>query len=320
MKDFIVKIYSNEKFPIILGIIIAVLVVAFIVVYFIGKKDQKKTEESNRFNPMPDAFGQNNNMVNVQTNGFVNPMNQMPMDPNMQAMPNMNMMPNQMPMGPNMMPNPQMMPNMAPMPDPNQFVNPAMPMGNMNFNPMPMSQDMNMQEPVNYEPINFATPMNTMEPMQTVNNENNYINPGFQPNVEPIVNEQVNEPVISTQTFETPVEMQKFEEKSDQPEMPIEEPITPVVDMPYSNTGFTPSSTFSSVNVPNNNEEKNDIELEKINEITNKIEKDLQDLENINNSSNDEDNDDTMAIELPKLKEDENKPLLSENTEEKLNI
>lgn len=42
MKDFIIELYSNENFPIYLGCIIAVLLVAFFVVLFLGRKDMKK--------------------------------------------------------------------------------------------------------------------------------------------------------------------------------------------------------------------------------------------------------------------------------------
>ncbi len=44
MKDFIISLYSNENFPIFLGLFIILLVIAFIVVYFWGRKDQKLVE------------------------------------------------------------------------------------------------------------------------------------------------------------------------------------------------------------------------------------------------------------------------------------
>lgn len=57
MKEFILNLYSNESFPIYLGIIIIVLVIAFFVVLFLGKKDKKKIEETQRLEKINiDAF------------------------------------------------------------------------------------------------------------------------------------------------------------------------------------------------------------------------------------------------------------------------
>lgn len=50
MKEFIINLYKNEMFPVYLGIAIIVLLIAFIVVYFWGKKDQKIIEETQRLN------------------------------------------------------------------------------------------------------------------------------------------------------------------------------------------------------------------------------------------------------------------------------
>ena len=50
MKEFIVNLYANKYFPIYLGIIIIVLLIAFFIVFFLGKKDQKKIEETQRLN------------------------------------------------------------------------------------------------------------------------------------------------------------------------------------------------------------------------------------------------------------------------------
>ncbi len=44
MKDFLLTLYSNESFPIYLGLFIVVLVIAFVVVYFWGHKDKKLIE------------------------------------------------------------------------------------------------------------------------------------------------------------------------------------------------------------------------------------------------------------------------------------
>ena len=50
MKEFIVNLYANKYFPIYLGIIIIVLLIAFFIVFFLGKKDQKKIEETQKLN------------------------------------------------------------------------------------------------------------------------------------------------------------------------------------------------------------------------------------------------------------------------------
>ncbi len=50
MKDFIINLYANKYFPIYLGVVIVVLLIAFFVVFFLGKKDQKKIEETQRLN------------------------------------------------------------------------------------------------------------------------------------------------------------------------------------------------------------------------------------------------------------------------------
>lgn len=50
MKDFIINLYANKYFPIYLGVVIVVLLIAFFVVFFLGKKDQKKIKETQRLN------------------------------------------------------------------------------------------------------------------------------------------------------------------------------------------------------------------------------------------------------------------------------
>ena len=40
--DFLTNLYSNDNFGIILFIVISILVLAFLIVLFFGKKDQKE--------------------------------------------------------------------------------------------------------------------------------------------------------------------------------------------------------------------------------------------------------------------------------------
>ncbi|MBQ6841495.1 MAG: hypothetical protein IJO63_05220 [Bacilli bacterium] len=66
MKEFILGLYSNENFPIYLGVIIIVLVIAFFVVLFLGKKDKKKIEETQRLQKINvDAFKETTVPTNV---------------------------------------------------------------------------------------------------------------------------------------------------------------------------------------------------------------------------------------------------------------
>ena len=75
MKEFIVNLYANKYFPIYLGIIIIVLLIAFFIVFFLGKKDQKKIEETQRLNKedlqkgnVKNTSSESNNSVVVQSN------------------------------------------------------------------------------------------------------------------------------------------------------------------------------------------------------------------------------------------------------------
>ena len=56
MKDFIYGLYQNDNFTLILVIALVVLVIAFVLIYFFGKKDQK-LEETKRLQKIElDAF------------------------------------------------------------------------------------------------------------------------------------------------------------------------------------------------------------------------------------------------------------------------
>ena len=58
--DFLEKLYSNENFGIYLVIAIAVLVVLFFIVLFLGKKDEKKTKELMEAKEKEKALVENN--------------------------------------------------------------------------------------------------------------------------------------------------------------------------------------------------------------------------------------------------------------------
>lgn len=58
MKDFIYGLYQNDNFTLILVLALVVLIIAFVVVYFFGKKDQR-LEETKRLQKIElDAFKQ----------------------------------------------------------------------------------------------------------------------------------------------------------------------------------------------------------------------------------------------------------------------
>lgn len=63
MKDFIINLYANKYFPIYLGVVIIVLLIAFFIVFFLGKKDQKKIEETQKLNLEKLKDIQNNTMA-----------------------------------------------------------------------------------------------------------------------------------------------------------------------------------------------------------------------------------------------------------------
>ena len=48
MEELLSSLFSNPKFPLYLGLIIAVLLASFCVVFFFGKKDQKKLEQTQK--------------------------------------------------------------------------------------------------------------------------------------------------------------------------------------------------------------------------------------------------------------------------------
>ena len=71
MKEFIVKLYENNNFPIYLGSIIGVLLIAFFVVFFLGKKDKKKIEMTQKLEQIdPNAFISQSQVIGVYGEGF----------------------------------------------------------------------------------------------------------------------------------------------------------------------------------------------------------------------------------------------------------
>lgn len=55
MKEFLISLYENPSFPIYLGSIILALVIAFFVIFFLGKRDQKNIEKTQRLEAIHDT-------------------------------------------------------------------------------------------------------------------------------------------------------------------------------------------------------------------------------------------------------------------------
>ena len=67
MKEFIHSVYDNPNFPLYLGIIIIVLLIAFFVVFFMGKKDQDKLDETKKLDTIDkNAFEETSKPVNLE--------------------------------------------------------------------------------------------------------------------------------------------------------------------------------------------------------------------------------------------------------------
>lgn len=67
MKEFIVNLYANEYFPIYLGGILLVLIIAFFVVLILGKKDKKNIEKTQKLEQInAAAFNEANVSVNSE--------------------------------------------------------------------------------------------------------------------------------------------------------------------------------------------------------------------------------------------------------------
>lgn len=303
MKDIINKIYSNPNFPIILGIIIAVLVVAFIVVYFIGKKDQKKNAGVQNSNQVPE-FNPNNN-VNAYNQTQV-PQQNMQMDYNQNYY---NQGYNQMNYNPQMMPNTNYQ-------YPNMQAAPAAPTNDNNPNNMMYNQ------------VEYAYPTNNYpEQASQVYNQNAY----FDPNA---LNNQMNtnmgyQEVTPAATNETPAQAQvtpiaPVVEENPVPIYPSIENPMPEVSNVVENPINQPVEEIKPVESPILSNEQPSVDFDRINALADSIEKDLNSITapTVENSVAVDDEDQTMAIELPKLKTEvsEVKPLLSDDTSNQLNI
>lgn len=73
MKNFIINLFEYENFTLYLGIVIGVLIVAFFVVFFIGKKDQKEIEKTQRLEKLNiEEFNKNTTVVNTTVENTIN--------------------------------------------------------------------------------------------------------------------------------------------------------------------------------------------------------------------------------------------------------
>lgn len=290
MKDFIINLYANKYFPIYLGVVIIVLLIAFFIVFFLGKKDQKKIEETQKLNLEKLKEAQNNTVVTnneVKTSVQSVPVQNISVEPKVQ---------------PVVAPVVSQPVNTAPEVKPvavNQTVQTPVA-------PAPVTP-VNVVEPVKVAPVTEVknevpiTPKVTETPVQKVT-------PVIPPvmEIKPTVDET--KPVIDDEVYrvnkkeeETVNRLKELSSSLDKEMKAFETKplVTPVVEK-ASEEKPKVMNVYSSVYVPNNNV----VTPEKVETPV---------VEN-----NDDDLDDTMEIELPKLKTEE--PVLKDNTSDSLNL
>lgn len=292
------KLFENEYFPIYLGAIIVLLIVAFLVVFFLGKKDKKKIEQTQNVEAVTDnAFKEASPPVPVeapvlQNTLVINQNVEQPVVSEAISTP----MPAEVPV----------------MQEPLTEV-PVVPMTITEVPVIPVTEASVVSAPiVEQTPItNFAEPVMpapVLDPAPSVVEEESYKSQPIEPvvSVEPpvipemaVIPEVTSEPVIepNLENFENLASSIASELEQLEKQQQVAEPIqsvessapvieTPVMPEPVTNQQSTKvvNDVFSSVYAPKREEAIID---------------------------------DTMAIELPKLKEE---PLLSDNKDDSLKL
>jgi len=295
VKEFIVKLYENNNFPIYLGSIIGVLLIAFFVVFFLGKKDKKKIEMTQKLEQIdPNAFSNLSSAQKVEV-----PVASQNIEVTQNVSAPVQETPVQVPVQPSAVNEPsapvqssynQVAPS-APVPP--LYETPSVPQVEASIAPEPAYQEVAPAMPI--EPPVVAPSQ------QVVSQTNAPVAP--MPVTTPVVEQVSPVPEVNVANFENLAnsiesELIELEKQSDmakkqvgynhvEPVMPVvSEPAVKPVEMPAPEATPAPTkvvnNVFSSVYAP-----KKEIEI-----------------------------DDTMEIELPKLKEE---PVLKE-TENNLNI
>ena len=262
MKDFIINLYANKYFPIYLGVVIIVLLIAFFIVFFLGKKDQKKIEETQKLNLEKLKDIQNNTVV---TNNEVKtsvPVQNTPAQPVISA------------------------PEVKPVTVNETIQTPVVPVNEVKtapvVEPFKVTPVMEVKKDIVVEP-----PVKEVQPV---------IPPVME--IKPVIDDDVYR--VNKKEEETVNRLKELSSSLDKEMKNLETKplVTPEV---QKETTEKPKvmNVYSSVYVPNNNV----VTPEKVE--TPAVE-------------NNDDFDDTMEIELPKLKTEE--PILKENSSDSLNL
>ena len=269
MKDFIINLYANKYFPIYLGVVIIVLLIAFFIVFFLGKKDQKKIEETQKLNLEKLKDIQNNTVV---TNNEVKtsvPVQNTPAQPVISA------------------------PEVKPVTVNEPIQTPVAPVNEVKtvpvVEPVKVTPVMEVKKDIVVEP-----PVKEVPPVIRPVME---IKPTIE-NTKPVIDDDVYR--VNKKEEETVNRLKELSSSLDKEMKNLETKslVTPEV---QKETAEKPKvmNVYSSVYVPNNNV----VTPEKVE--TPAVE-------------NNDDFDDTMEIELPKLKTEE--PILKENSSDSLNL
>lgn len=291
MKDFIINLYANKYFPIYLGVVIIVLLIAFFIVFFLGKKDQKKIEETQKLNleKLKEAQG-NSNVINNEVKPIAENVQNQSVENKVEVQPvtqvvnsNVNSVPEIKPVINNTEENNDVK---------NNITEPVKPIPSVET-----QAHTKIEAPANQVNIQPVEPISKPEPIQVVDTPTVNVQPTIQP-VKPMVDDDVyrvnkkeEETVNRLKELSTSLdkEMSTFNTK------PLVNEVKPV-----NEEKPKVMNVYSSVYVPNNNVST----PEKVETpVINDVEEDLED---------------TMEIELPKLKTEE--PVLKDNSSDPLNL
>lgn len=291
MKDFIINLYANKYFPIYLGVVIIVLLIAFFIVFFLGKKDQKKIEETQKLNleKLKEAQG-NSNVINNEVKPIAENIQKQSVENKVEVQPvtqvvnsSVNSIPEIKPVINNTEENNDVK---------NNITEPVKPIPSVET-----QVHTKIEAPANQVNIQPVEPISKPEPIQVVDTPTVNVQPTIQP-VKPMVDDDVyrvnkkeEETVNRLKELSTSLdkEMSTFNTK------PLVNEVKPV-----NEEKPKVMNVYSSVYVPNNNVST----PEKVETpVINDVEEDLED---------------TMEIELPKLKTEE--PVLKDNSSDPLNL
>lgn len=295
MKDFIINLYANKYFPIYLGVVIVVLLIAFFIVFFLGKKDQKKIEETQKLNleKLKEAQG-NSTVANDEIKQPAeNIISQSKSEVNTVATPVINHNVNSEPLI-----KPVVNQSIE-----NNITEPAI-QAPIVETPVQVQQQ-KVETPIIQTNLQPVEPIIKPEPIQVVDTPKVTPSVNVQPTIQPVkpvdddvyrVNKKEEETVNRLKELSTSLdkEMSTFNTKPLVNEQINE--VKPVINEEKPKV----MNVYSSVYVPNNNIST----PEKVETpVINNVEEDLED---------------TMEIELPKLKAEE--PVLKDNSSDPLNL